>query len=75
LTEYLTELRNSIQESLLTQKITKEENKECLKKRDKDGLRTTLISLEGLLKKNKCTGTISRVILKETQKMISSKKN
>lgn len=75
LTEYSTELRNSIQENLQIQKITTEENKECLKERDKDGLKTILISLADLLKMNKCIETTSNLILKEILKMISLKRN
>jgi hypothetical protein len=57
-------------ESLLTLKIMIEENKECLREREKDGQKTTLTSLEDSQKKNKCIETTSKLILKMIQKMI-----
>jgi hypothetical protein len=68
--EFLIRLRSLMQESLWTQRTTKEEKRECLKERNRDGLRTTPISSEVLQKRNSSIETTLKLILKETQKMI-----
>ena len=64
-------LKNSIQENSQIQKIMTEESRECLKERELDRLTTSHISLEVLLKKNKCIETTIKLILKKIQKMTS----
>lgn len=54
---------------MLTPKIMKEEKPECNRKSKKDGTITTLSSMENLLKKNKDTEIIIKLIWKNSLKM------
>lgn len=61
-----------MQENSLTPKTTKEEKAECLREREKDGLKTTLTSLEVWLRKNNNIEITSKLILKKIPKMTMS---
>lgn len=62
-------------ENILMSKIMKEEKKECNKKLRKDGITTTLSSMEVSLRKKPDTMIISKLIMKLKMKMNKLNKN
>jgi len=73
LTEYSIRLKSSMLENSTTQTTTKEESKECLKRKEGDGLNTIHYFSAALLKKNNNIEIILRLTLNRILKMISWK--
>jgi hypothetical protein len=67
--------KDLMSENILMSKIMKEEKKECNKKLRKDGITTTLSSMEVSLRKKPDTMIISKLIMKLKMKMNKLNKN